>query len=193
MRILGKIPTLSLLLPNKRGKMQEVYPLIVNVVMQRSCKNYTAQDAGTSGVEDFLSSATVRVLTAHKRYNAQTELSTFLFKHIRGSYMDLMRREMTYQSRHESYDDNPNGYALRQSNNPIEEFEDTQEQQARLKAVRRVIPQLTELQRYILYAHYFDEQTFKQIGKDIWLDTEACEEEHNKALAFIRERVVRRY
>lgn len=191
MRLENQIPVLSLKLGNKRGRRQEIYPLIVKVIMQ-SCKNFTAQDAGSSGVEDFLSSAVLRVLMAHKRYNDTTELTTFMFKHIKGAYKDLMRKEMNYATRFiltTTGDVHANRPEPAHHAPEIQAIEDRQEFEYRIKVVRNAIQYLTALQRYILYGVYFENKTFRQLAKEVWLPADECEQEHSLAIAAIRRRI----
>lgn len=180
MRLGNKIPRLSLEVAGT-----EVYPLIVREVTRRVA-NRRDKDAGSADLEDFLSEAVVQVLiSAKRRYSGKTRVSTFLFKRIGGSFLDMMRREMRYATRNTLEADCADGNLPEVSyTGNLEADVSNAMLWVKVRHVMRCT--LPTVQREILLRHYFHGENFKQIAEAMWVRTEDCKALHLAALVEIR-------
>lgn len=180
MRLGNKIPRLSLEVAGT-----EVYPLIVREVTRR-VENRRDKDAGSADLEDFLGEAVLQVLiSAKRRYSGKTRVSTFLFKRIGGSFLDMMRREMRYSTRNTLEADCAEGVLPEVSyTSNLEADTSNAMLWAKVRHVMRTA--LPAVQREILLRHYFHGENFKKIAEDLWVKTEDCKALHLVALAEIR-------
>lgn len=180
MKLGNRLPQLSLVVAGT-----EVYPLIVREVTRRVVSRRD-KDAGSADIEDFLSEAVTQVLTSTKRrYSGRTRVTTFIFKRIGGSFLDMMRREMRYESRYTLEAECPEGNMPEVA---VVSDVETQVSNALLWAkVRHVMrTALTPLHREILLRHYFHGENFKAIAESLWVETDQCKVLHGAALQEIR-------
>lgn len=174
-----RLPHLSLIVAGV-----EIYPLIVREVT-RKVVSRSPKDAGSADLEDFLSEAVFRVLhTTKRRYTGQTRVSTFVFKRIGGSYMDLMRKEMRYQTKNTLAADCPDGKLPDTSYAGLEESVSNRLLWVKVRTViRQALP---PLEREILIQHYFHGATMAMIADNLWIELRQAKEAHSSALAEVR-------
>lgn len=180
MKLGNRFPQLSLIVEGT-----EVYPLIVREVTRRVVSR-REKDAGSADIEDFLSEAVAQVLTSTKRrYSGKTRVTTFIFKRIGGSFLDMMRREMRYATRYaleaECVDGRLPDVAVADS---AEKDLSNSLLWAKVRKVMRTA--LSPLHREILIRHYFHGENFKVIAESLWVEPDQCKVLHVAALAEIR-------
>jgi RNA polymerase sigma factor (sigma-70 family) len=181
MRLGRRIPQLSLEVCGT-----EVYPLIVREITRRVV-NRTERDAGSATLEDFLGEAVFQVLnTVKRRYSERTRVTTYIFKRIGGSFLDMMRREMRYASKQTLATDCAEGRLPDQID--TEDFEAELNNRLLWAKVRVLLrTSLSPLQREVLMHHYFHDQSFAAIAELLWIDNpDDCRVIHDAALAELR-------
>lgn len=148
-------------------KLQEVYPMIVAVVT-KACVNRTDQDAGSSSIEDFVSSAVIRVLEAYPRYNPKWRLSTFLFPNIKGEYYGLMRKEMKNVTTCIQHDplELPDVPYYDQFIAKVDG--DSYEDQV-YPALYRAIRNLSFTQRAVVIGRFFNGMSLDELAESLWI------------------------
>ncbi len=180
MKLGRRFPHLSLVVAGT-----EIYPLIVREVTRRALHK-SSRDAGSSDIEDFLSEAVLRVLsTTKRRYHGRTKITTFVYKRLGGSFLDMMRKEMRYANKMTLAADCPDGQ--------LPDMENTVNLEASLNnrllfmKVRTVMREtLTPTEREILLRVYWQGDTLAGIAEDLWMEHKECTEAHGAALARIR-------
>jgi len=185
MKLGRRFPHLSLVVAGT-----EIYPLIVREVTRRAVHKST-RDAGSSDIEDFLSEAVVRVLTtAKRRYTGKTKVTTFVYKRIGGSFLDLMRKEMRYATHMTLAADCTEGELPDLAN--VANLELAVSNRLLFLKVRSIMREmLTPTEREVLLRVYFHGETLGDIANAMWLAVDDCYETHAEALARIRNRFPR--
>jgi RNA polymerase sigma factor (sigma-70 family) len=164
--------------------MKEVYPMIVSTV-KRACVNRTDQDAGSSSIEDFISSAVVRVLEAHPRYIPNWKLSTFLIPNIKGDFYGLMRREMTAVTTFIQHDPKllPETPVYDEG---IAEVDADSFESVVYPQLHDLIRSLPPVERAIIYAKYFENKSATTIAVEFWMKRKDVQEILARTLVYMQ-------
>lgn len=180
MKLGTRLPQLSVIVDGT-----EIYPLIVREVTRRDT-SHRNRDAGSASLEDFLSEAVLQVLTSVKRrFTGRSRVTTFAFKRIGGSYLDMMRREMRYVQRYVREADCPDGVLPDFAGSA--NLERDMSNALLWQKVRHVLrTSLQPVHREVLLRHYFHGESFSQIAESLWVETSECKLLHAAALEEVR-------